>query len=134
MKWFYNMKIAAKLIISFIIVAALAGIVGYIGFTGIKTMNDTLVQITDENLKSIQNLYIINEAKTAIKAAERTIFSQPDEASTYEKKQAISKMRMQGQKKHGMCMKNYLRMKMNQNFGKSLKPRGMLGRKIRMNL
>ena len=85
MKWFYNMRIAAKLIISFVIVAALAGIVGYIGFTGIKTMNDSLVQITDENLESIQKLYIINEAKTAIKAAERTIFSQPDEASTYEK-------------------------------------------------
>lgn len=85
MKWFYNMKISAKLIISFVIVAVIAGIVGYIGFDGIKTMNDSLEQIASENLTSIQKLYVINEAKTAIKAAERTIYSQPTDIETYEK-------------------------------------------------
>ncbi|MCE5284444.1 MAG: methyl-accepting chemotaxis protein [Pelosinus sp.] len=36
MQWFYNMKIAVKLVGSFILVAALAGIVGFIGINNIK--------------------------------------------------------------------------------------------------
>lgn len=43
MKWFYNMKIGAKLITSFILVALIAGIVGTIGIVNISTIekNDT---------------------------------------------------------------------------------------------
>ena len=36
MQWFYNLKIAAKLLISFILVAFIAGVVGFIGITNIK--------------------------------------------------------------------------------------------------
>jgi methyl-accepting chemotaxis protein len=39
MKWFYNLKIGAKLIISFLIVAALAAAVGIVGIVNIKTID-----------------------------------------------------------------------------------------------
>lgn len=39
MKWFYNMKIGSKLIISFIVVALIAGVVGVIGITNINKID-----------------------------------------------------------------------------------------------
>lgn len=45
MKWFYNMKIGAKLIVSFIIVALISGIVGVVGIANINKIdeNDTIL-------------------------------------------------------------------------------------------
>lgn len=40
MKWFYNMKIGKKLVLSFIIVSLIAGIVGFIGIYNLKTSDD----------------------------------------------------------------------------------------------
>ena len=40
MKWFYNMKIASKLILSYVILAIIAGIVGFIGIININKIND----------------------------------------------------------------------------------------------
>ncbi len=40
MKWFYNMKISVKMIISFLIVALIAGIVGAIGILNLKKTDD----------------------------------------------------------------------------------------------
>jgi len=40
MKWFYNMKLGAKLIISFIIVAIISGVVGVIAISNITKINE----------------------------------------------------------------------------------------------
>lgn len=40
MKWFYNMKISAKLITGFIIVAIIAGSIGVVGIANINTINN----------------------------------------------------------------------------------------------
>lgn len=40
MTWFHNMKIGAKLIVSFVIVAVISGVVGVIGITNINKLND----------------------------------------------------------------------------------------------
>ena len=40
MQWFYNLRIAKKLIISFIIVALISGVVGIIGVINIKKMDE----------------------------------------------------------------------------------------------
>ena len=40
MKWFYNLKVAQKLISSFALVALIAGVIGYMGITNIKTIDD----------------------------------------------------------------------------------------------
>jgi methyl-accepting chemotaxis protein len=39
MKWFYNLKIANKLIIAFLFVAAIAGIIGYVGISNIDKID-----------------------------------------------------------------------------------------------
>jgi methyl-accepting chemotaxis protein len=49
MKWFYNLKIAVKLIISFLIVAALAGAVGVVGLININTINNADTLLYEEN-------------------------------------------------------------------------------------
>lgn len=45
MRWFYNLKISVKLVTSFIIVALIAGVVGFVGIINIKTIdnNDTIL-------------------------------------------------------------------------------------------
>lgn len=40
MKWFYNLKVAPKLIMGFIVVALIAGAVGVVGISNIQTMNN----------------------------------------------------------------------------------------------
>ncbi|MDF2592116.1 MAG: putative sensory transducer protein [Clostridia bacterium] len=63
MKWFYNMKIAAKLLIGFIIVALIAGVVGAVGVINIQEMdalnNDMYVRHTATlpNLADIARTY-----------------------------------------------------------------------------
>ncbi|MFA6596696.1 MAG: methyl-accepting chemotaxis protein [Ignavibacteriaceae bacterium] len=41
MKWFYDLKISAKLLGGFILVAFIAGLIGYEGITSLKTANDS---------------------------------------------------------------------------------------------
>ncbi|MFL0248061.1 methyl-accepting chemotaxis protein [Candidatus Clostridium stratigraminis] len=47
MKWFYNLKIASKLLIGFIIIAVIAGTVGVVGVINIKK-----IQVMDEEMYS----------------------------------------------------------------------------------
>jgi len=51
MRWFYNLKIGRKLMLSFLLVALIAGIVGYIGITRIKVIersNETVNRQRDQ--------------------------------------------------------------------------------------
>lgn len=41
MQWMYNMKIGAKLLVSFIIVALLTGVVGVVGFVNVQKLEDS---------------------------------------------------------------------------------------------
>jgi methyl-accepting chemotaxis protein len=38
MKWFYNLKVSAKLLLGFVLVAVIASIIGYVGITNIQTL------------------------------------------------------------------------------------------------
>jgi methyl-accepting chemotaxis protein len=66
MKWFLNLKIGAKLIISFVLVAIIAGIIGYVGYNGLLTAqkaedelyNDKLIPIRDLS-QAQENILII---------------------------------------------------------------------------
>lgn len=48
MKWYYNMKIGAKLIVGFVIVAIIAGIVGTIGIVNINNINNQYSRLYTE--------------------------------------------------------------------------------------
>lgn len=49
MQWFYNMKIAAKLISGFVIVALIAGIVGVIGLVNLNSISEADKLLYEEN-------------------------------------------------------------------------------------
>lgn len=49
MKWYYNLKIAAKLLIGFILVALIAGAVGVVGIISLKSVNDADTQLYERN-------------------------------------------------------------------------------------
>jgi len=85
MQWFYNQKIAVKLIIGFVLLAIITGAVGAVGFAGIRQIKASLDNISLERFPAVQALLTIGEAQTAVKAAERTILSQPTDKDTYTK-------------------------------------------------
>lgn len=57
MKWFKNLKIAQKLILSFLIVASFIGIVGAYGIFSMKKINSNTSTLYEVNLKEISILY-----------------------------------------------------------------------------
>jgi methyl-accepting chemotaxis protein len=68
-----NMKIGTKLILSFCLVSVIALVIGVVGYTGIVKVDWAMDEIASVRLPSILGLEIINEAQTAVKAAERTL-------------------------------------------------------------
>jgi methyl-accepting chemotaxis protein len=67
------MKLSTKLIGGFVVVAVVTLIVGFFGWKGISNVYEDLTEINDVRLPSIAALGVINEAKTAIQRAERTM-------------------------------------------------------------
>lgn len=59
MKWFINLKIAAKLLISFIIVAIIAGIVGAFGIIRLTAIDANYTKLYEQNTKPLGNLAVI---------------------------------------------------------------------------
>ncbi|UAT29125.1 methyl-accepting chemotaxis protein [Bacillus badius] len=56
MKWFYNLKIATKLVSSFILLAAIVAFVGMMGITGINKLSAEMEDMYNSNVKSITHL------------------------------------------------------------------------------
>ncbi len=68
MKWFKNLKMAQKLVSSFIIVALFIGIVGFIGVNNMHKINSNSSSMHDYNLESIKDLMDIRQNFTEIRA------------------------------------------------------------------
>jgi methyl-accepting chemotaxis protein len=71
------MKIFAKLIGAFGIVAAICAIVGIVGWYGINDTGESLVDVTENHMTAVEGLGHALEGMNAIKSAERTIVN-PD--------------------------------------------------------
>ncbi|MFZ5989669.1 MAG: methyl-accepting chemotaxis protein [Bacillota bacterium] len=56
MKWFYNLKIGAKLLISFITVTILTAFIGYMGISNMGKINGMLNNMYDNNLVPISDI------------------------------------------------------------------------------
>lgn len=56
MKWFLNLKLGAKLITGFLIVTLLIGMVGYIGMSNMKEINESSSYMYEEQLIPIGNI------------------------------------------------------------------------------
>ena len=76
MKWFYDLKMASKLMGGFLLVALLTAGVGIVGYNGMRNMSRSITTIAKDQLPSLLALETINEALTAIRAEERTSFLQ----------------------------------------------------------
>lgn len=65
MRWYYNLKISAKLIIGFIIVAIIAGVVGVVGIANINSLSKMDAKLYEENIKGI--VYISSAQQAFLK-------------------------------------------------------------------
>ena len=72
---FKNLKIRTKLLAAFLVSAAITLVVGLIGFNGVKTVDQHLMQISGEELPSVENLLTIKEKLNALVVAQRTLLS-----------------------------------------------------------
>lgn len=54
MSWFYNLKITAKLIIGFLLIAVIAGIVGIVGLVNMNNMSEADVLLYEENTLGVE--------------------------------------------------------------------------------
>ena len=62
MQWFYNYKIGKKLQLSFFMVAIITAIVGYVGYSGIKTIWENQIEMYNQRLVPIKDLGYANTA------------------------------------------------------------------------
>jgi methyl-accepting chemotaxis protein len=56
MSWFYNLRISAKLILSFLVVAAIAGVVGVVALSNINNMSEADVDLYEDNTLGIDHI------------------------------------------------------------------------------
>jgi len=76
MKWFYDMKISAKLMSGFIIVALFTAIVGGVGLYSLSQMRAAEQEISVVRLPSIESLLIMKEAQNAVDSAENALLNE----------------------------------------------------------
>jgi methyl-accepting chemotaxis protein len=68
-----NLRIGTKLVASFLAVAAIALLIGVVGYRATGDLGEHLAEVADVRLPSVLGLEIMNEAQTAIQRAERTM-------------------------------------------------------------
>ncbi|WP_051283817.1 methyl-accepting chemotaxis protein [Desulforegula conservatrix] len=73
-----NMKIAKKLAVGFMLVTAIAMIIGIVGFMGVLNLNKNINEIGDVRIPSLYGLALMNDAQITIKTAQRTLLIQAD--------------------------------------------------------
>lgn len=90
MNWFKNMKIAAKLITGFVIVALIAGIVGIVGVINIVQINNADTELYEVNTVPITELATANEKYQRIRLNMLNVIINKDTQSMNENMTKIS--------------------------------------------
>lgn len=87
MQWFNNMKIMSKLMMGFILVALLAGLVGYIGVKNIQEVNDNDTLLYEKMTVPISTLQDITDSFQRLRnnLLELTVAETPEERSALNK-------------------------------------------------
>ncbi|MEG6523817.1 methyl-accepting chemotaxis protein [Desulfotomaculum sp. 1211_IL3151] len=89
MNWFYNLKIATKLTIAFIIVALVAGIIGYIGISNIKKINEADNNMYEKMTAPMGNMAEMSTAFQRIRVNTRDIIISNSPAEIQERSNRI---------------------------------------------
>ncbi len=75
MKWFYNLKITTKLLSGFVLVAAIAAVVGWFGITQMKTIDDADMRLYEKATVPLAQLQKISVAFQRSRVNLRDAFS-----------------------------------------------------------
>ena len=68
MNWYYNLKISRKLLLGFILVAFIAGLVGYEGISSLKTMDDNSTILYETNVVPLSAMIDLTTAFQRMRA------------------------------------------------------------------
>ncbi len=75
MSWFKNQKISFKILSAFGIIAFIAALIGFVGYNGLTTANESIDEIGLVRMPGIKNLLKINAAQNAIIVGERGLIN-----------------------------------------------------------
>ncbi|HBD63060.1 MAG TPA: methyl-accepting chemotaxis protein [Clostridiales bacterium] len=81
MKWFYNLKISAKLILAFIIVALIAGMIGLVGIININNINRLDTEMYERHVVQLSELIPVTQGYQSLRVGLREIIALDDIAS-----------------------------------------------------
>jgi len=81
MKWFYNLKIAKKLLFSFTIVVIATGTVAYIGYSEVTAGSERATTMYVDRLSAIRDLGYANAAFLIARGETFNLVARPDDAS-----------------------------------------------------
>lgn len=95
MNWFNNLKIAAKLIMGFILVAIIAGIVGIVGITNINKMDVLDTDMYERHTATLDDMTIMTDSFQRVRGLLKDIIINPDKAKIDE---AVAEIEMLDQK------------------------------------
>ena len=93
MKWFTDLKLSAKLVSSFVIVALIAGVIGGIGSINMNRLNTMETKLYEINLKKVAYMGLWLENFNAVRAAIRDIYISDDRE--YQNKRVKDIIRLQ---------------------------------------
>jgi len=79
MKWFLNLKMGAKIILSFLVIAIIAGTIGYVGIINIETIDDADTQLYQQITVPLGQLEAISTAFLRQRVNIRDIFLHDEE-------------------------------------------------------
>ncbi|MDR3565913.1 MAG: MCP four helix bundle domain-containing protein, partial [Negativicutes bacterium] len=91
MRWFYDLKIMTRLLIGFVVVAALAGVVGYVGIKNIHAIDDSDTILYEKNTVPIALLQDITEGfqRARYNVLEMAIADSPEKRDAAVKKLVV---------------------------------------------
>jgi methyl-accepting chemotaxis protein len=90
MKWFSNLKVKTKLLLSFIFVAIIAAVIGLLGYSGMNSINNNMVTLYSSRLEPIRDLGDANSAMLTARGDARNMML----VTTKEERQKLFKLIM----------------------------------------
>jgi methyl-accepting chemotaxis protein len=85
MQWFYDLKIGTKLLTGFLLVAAIAGVIGYVGITSLKTADESDTVLYEHQTVPLAQIAEIAEYFQRVRVNTRDIIlaQKPEEIQDY---------------------------------------------------
>jgi methyl-accepting chemotaxis protein len=92
MNWFHNLKISAKLLIGFVIVALVSGFVGYVGISQIKTIAAADARMYEKTTIPITQLNELNREFQTLRVAVRDLLLSRSESESSAYNESLNKI------------------------------------------